>query len=142
MNKRSEKSRNDHGPYQNMVKNSLNYELDIHLETQKDKKLNLLATQSRQQAQFLTQDVEDIDNRIMALEVKIETFIKEDYERESKKYEGFTDQLEELREFESGLATQVELINEQFEMDIIGKFSDKEVVDSFKGIIYNSIGLK
>ena len=116
------------------------YHVDIKLETMKDKKLNYWISQNQKQVQFLTNDVEDLENRILVLEVKINSFLKADYEKLSKHHEEIWDKLDELREFETMLTGQIELLNEQFKMNIIGKFNDKEVVDSLQKIIFNSIG--
>jgi hypothetical protein len=91
--------------------------------------------------EFLTQDVSNLDDRIMALEVKINSFLKADYEYFTKEYNDFTDKIDELTDFRTLLKEQIQLLNDHFKMGIIEQFSDLEVVDKFKNIIYNAIGV-
>ena len=123
-----------------MVNNSMVYNIDLHLETQKDRKANQNISRNNKHVQFLTTDVEDLDDRILALDIKLNSFLKSDYENLKTLYCDLKDKVEELEQFKSLLLNQIDTLNEQFKMDIIGKFNDLEVVDSFKKIIYDSIG--
>jgi len=123
-----------------LEKDAKTYNFDIHKETLKDRQANMFISQNNKHVQFLTNDVEDLDDRILALDVKINSFLKDDYEIFTKEAQEISDKLEEQEQFKKILVDQLETLNEQFKMDIIGKFSDKESVEKLKKIIYDSIG--
>jgi antirestriction protein ArdC len=89
---------------------------------------------------FLTSDVEDIDERILALEVKINVFLKDDYKALTRQYEEVSDRISELKEFKNVLIIQIDTLNEQFKMDVIDKFSKLDVVTKCKEISFDAIG--
>lgn len=91
---------------------------------------------------FLTSDVEDIDERILALEVKINVFLKDDYKRLTRQYEEMSDRINELKEFKAVLASQIDILNEQFKMDVIDRFSKLDVVEKGREISFNAIGIE
>ena len=70
-----------------------------------------------------------------ALELKLNVFLRPDYEKLSKQYAEISDKIEELSEFRQVLEEQISTLNEGFKISIIQKFSDRGVVDSIKNII-------
>lgn len=57
----------------------------------------------------------------MALETKINSFLKADYERLTKEYNDYTDKIDELTDFKKLLIEQIEILDEQFKKGIIDK---------------------
>jgi len=106
-----------------------------------DELANVKIRSNNKSIKFLNVDVEDFDDRILALEVKINVFLKPDFLKLSKQYSELSDRITELKEFKDVLIEQVDSLNDQFKMDVIDKFSNDNVVDKAKSINYNSIGV-
>lgn len=136
--KSSSRTRNNGGPHGSSNNNpysSMSYQQAWNLESQKDIQASLNISQNNQCVKFLTQDVEEMDTRMSALELKLNVFLRPDYEKLSKQYAEITDKIEELSEFRQVLEEQISTLNEGFKINIIQKFSDRGVVDSIKNII-------
>ena len=58
----------------------------------------------------------------------------------NKQYEELTERLSELNEYRINMVSQIDILNEQFKMDVIEKFSNYDVVEKIKKITFNGIG--
>lgn len=54
----------------------------------------------------------------------------------NKQFEELTDRILELNEYRAKMMSQIDILNEQFKMDVIESFSNFEVVEKLKNTIY------
>lgn len=85
LQRQKSKSRNATDGWAGLVNSSPytqdNLEIDIGVERAKDKQVSKSIAENTFCIKSLTHDVEDLDQRIIATEVKINVFIRPDYEK-------------------------------------------------------------
>ena len=114
-------------------------EIDYGLEREKDKQISLTINKNSNCIKLLTRDVEDIEQRIIATEVKLNVFILPDYEKLNKQYTELTDWISDLNEYKAKMKSQIDILNEQFKLNIIEKFKEFNAVEKLDRIWFNAI---
>ena len=54
----------------------------------------------------------------------------------NKQFEEITERISELNEYKAKMMSQIDILNDQFKMNVIESFSNFDVVEKIKSIIY------
>ena len=54
----------------------------------------------------------------------------------NKQFEEITERISELNEYKAKMMSQIDILNDQFKMNVIESFSNFDVVEKIKNIIY------